>query len=309
MNKLFILIIILILLLFIYNLKKNIKLRENFYDDNIIINSKNNDSEYILPKVIYSFWNNTEENLLIDSCIKNWEKKFSKEWKIVFISKENINKYVSEEFLKKYWTNNISMTRFSDFLRIYLLIKNGGVWLDASVIIINGQFLDDYYNEMIQNKYDGCFYEYKKFEVLPTQPHIDNWFIIAPKNSKILTDLYIEFDKAFDMEFLNYKKDILIKNGVLITNTLGYSDSTYLLQHAIMQYLLKKNKNKYNIILKSTTENMYKIHEFFNWNHENIIKFILSNNSWENHIGIKLTRQNREAIKDKNEFIKKINEF
>ena len=70
------------------------------------------------------------------------------------------------------------------------------------------KFLDDYYNEMHKNKYDACFYEYKENTILPSQPHIDNWFMMAPKNSKILTDLYREFDKAFVMGFNKYKKDL-----------------------------------------------------------------------------------------------------
>ena len=39
---------------------------------------------------------------------------------------------------------------------------NGGVWIDISTIILNGHFLDDYRNEMIQNKYDCLLYEYSK---------------------------------------------------------------------------------------------------------------------------------------------------
>jgi hypothetical protein len=305
MNKLFIIIAIVILLLFINNLKKYIEIKENFND----VNTTNN-SEYILPKVLYTFWDNLESDTLIQAHMNNWHKKFSKEWKIVIISTKTLHQYVSDDFIKKYAQCQIDTTRFSDFLRIELLTKNGGVWLDASVIIITGQFLDDYYNEMIQNKYDGLFYEYKEFTQLETQPHIENWFIMAPKNSKILIDLYREFDKAFGMGFVTYKKEVLIKSGTLIKLTLGYDDdNTYLMQHAILQYLLKDDYNKYNIKLKNATENMYKIHQNFNWNHVDIIKFILTNTNWENHIGIKLTRHNREVIPNRDEFIQKINQF
>ena len=304
MNKLFIIIAIVILLLFINNLKKYIEMKEYFND----VNTTNN-SEYILPKVIYAFWDNLESDELIQAHMNNWHKKFSKEWKIVAISSKTIHQYVSDDFIKKYGQGQIDTTRFSDFLRIELLTKNGGVWMDASIIIINGQFLDDYYNEMIENKYDGLFYEYKEKTILETQPHIDNWFMMAPKNSKILTDLYYEFNRAFEMDFLKYKFDVIFSSKILLDNTIGYNNDTYLLQHVILQYLLKNDYNKYNIKLKNATESMYKIHQKFYWNHANIRDFILTNNDWKGYTGIKLTRYNRQAISNKDEFIQKINQF
>ena len=272
---------------------------------NIVENDIFNNSNYILPKIIYSFWDNLENDLLIQSFIKNWKNKFSKEWEIIFMSKKTVHKYVSNEFLKKYGTGQMDVTRFSDFLRLELLTKNGGVWLDASIMIIDGKFLDDYYNEMIRNNYDGSFYEFKEKKLDNSLPYIENWFMMAPKNSKILTDLYYEFNRAFEMDFLKYKFEVLASSGIPLYNTVDYGNNTYLLQHAIFNYLFKKN-NKYNITLKNATENMYKIHKIFQWNSKSMFEYILLNDNWKNYIAIKLTKGNREEIKNINEFIKKL---
>jgi len=320
MEKIFIVIAIVILLLFINNLKKYIESKENFIDDlkssntinkpksdiNVLKPSKN--PNYVLPKVIYAFWDNLEPDSIVHHHIKNWQKKFAKDWEIILMNKNNVYKYVSIEFLNKYGLGQMDSTRFSDFLRIELLTKNGGVWLDATIIIVNGKFLDDYYDDMLTHNYDACFFEYKELTLLPSQPHIDNWFMMAPKNSKILTDLYREFDKAFVMGFNKYKKEVIYPSGILLDYTIGYGDSTYLLQHAIFHYLLSKG-NKYNIILKNASDSMYKIHKIFDWDHISVIQYIILNNNWKDYTGIKLTKGNRAAIKDMKEYIKKLEEF
>jgi hypothetical protein len=298
MSKIIIFISIIILLLFINNLKNYIDLKENFED-------KNEKKKYILPKVIYGFWDDLDTNPIIQSHIRNWRKKFSPDWEIIILNKDNVYKHVDLAFLNKFGTGKIDATRFADFLRIDLLKKKGGCWIDASIFILNGKFLDDYYDEMIKNKYDACFYEYKENTILPSQPHIDNWFMMAPKGSKIISDLYYEFERAFDMDFLKYKNNVLIPSNILLDKTIGYGESTYLMQHAIFHYLFKIGK-KYNILLKNASESMYKLHILYNWDHIKIIKFIVKNNNWDRLYAIKLTKGNRAAIKDKDQFIKKI---
>lgn len=287
-------IIILFILLLIFYLINSLLKNIDHFNNNI----------YILPKIIYGYWDDFDNNPIIQSHYENWKKHFGKDWKIIIISKKNINQYVSEHFLKKY--ENLDATRFSDFLRLELLKNNGGVWLDMGIIITNSNFLNKYYNEMIQYKYDVCLYELKIRTIDPNYPYLENWFIIAPKNSIFINDLYIEFDKSYQMGFLNYKKNVLMYNNVKLDKTIGYHNRTYLMQHAIIHYLIKKG-NIYNINIKDASESMFAIHEKENWNHSNIISFILYNNDWSSFYAIKLIKQNRNKIINYESYINKIN--
>jgi hypothetical protein len=175
--------------------------------------------------------------------------------------------------------------------------------MDASTIIINGQFLDDYYNEMYKNKYDLLVYELKGHSI-PNQPYLENWFIMCPKNSRIITDLYNQFSDSFDMGFINYKNNILRPN-IDLSNTIKNGNNTYHMQHAIIHYLLKNNK--YNINIKDADESMFKAQKINNWNNNKLINYILNNNDWSGFYAIKLVGFNRKAISDENLFIKKLN--
>jgi hypothetical protein len=275
---------------------KGFKSYKGSYDSNKIFCSLC-DPLYILPKVIYCYWDNLEGNILIKSHIDTWIRNIPKDWNVVIISRKNISQYVNNDFLEKYI--NLPSFRFSDFLRLYLLKNNGGVWMDAASIIINGNFLNDYYNEMIKNKYDITLYELKDHS--NKYPYLENWFLMAPKNSKFITDLYNEFTKSFEMGFLNYKRNILSNSGIEVEKTLKTKtcNYTYLIQHAIIHYLLDSSK-KYNINIKDSYESMFKVQKINNWNANDIINFIINNEDWSQFYAIKLIKKNRRGIKKEN---------
>ena len=283
----FIITIILCIIFYLLNIflgtekdKKYIK--ENFYD------------YYILPKKIYAYWDNLDENKLIQKFTENWRKKIPDSWEIIILDKNSVKDYVSSEFMEKY--SRLESFRFSDFLRLDLLKNNGGVWMDISTIIINGNFLDTYRNEMIDKRYDVCFYEFPSRTVDKNNPYLENWFIMAPKNSRFINDLYTEFNKSFEMGFVKYKKEVLIPSGTNLKQSIGYSNRTYLMQHAIINYLIHTGK-KYNINIKNALNSMFRLQDEFKWNYDDIVNFILENDLENNDIyAIKIIKNIRTSI-------------
>jgi hypothetical protein len=294
MNK--IILIILIILFLFYIINKIIIIKEKF-----------SNNEYILPKIIYGYYDNPNE--IINAHIETWKRNTSPEWKIIFLNKDNIKEYVDDDFFNKY--KNLEAFRFSDFLRLYLLNKTGGVWIDASTIIFNNNFLNNYYDEMHKNKYDVTVYELKGRTIEKDKPYLENWFIMAPKNSNFIKDLYNEFAIANDTGFLKYKKTVLIPSKINLDNTIqNNSDNTYLMQHAIIHYLFQQNK-QYNINIKDANTSMFKIHNNVGWNNKKIIKYILENNNWDEYYAIKLGGNQRRVLKGDmiNTYINKLNSF
>jgi hypothetical protein len=262
-------------------LEKSIK--ENFYD------------YYILPKKIYAYWDNLDENKLIQKFVENWRKKIPDSWEIIIFDKKSVRDYVSSEFMEKY--GRLESFRFSDFLRLELLKKSGGVWMDISTIIIKGDFLDTYRNEMIDKRYDVCLYEFPSRTIDKNNPYLENWFIMAPKNSQFINDLYTEFNKSFEIGFVEYKNKVLIPSGINLTQTIGYNNKeTYLMQHAIVNYLIHTGK-KYNINIKNALNSMFRLQDKLKWNYDDIINFILENDL-ENHdiYAIKIIKNIRTSI-------------
>ncbi|MBQ8848024.1 MAG: hypothetical protein IJ003_03685 [Candidatus Gastranaerophilales bacterium] len=86
--------------------------------------------------IIWQYWHQGIENapLLIQKCIES-TKKFHPDYEIKVLSFENINDYV--DIPKKYYDlleqKKIPIAIFSDILRLYLLTKYGGCWVDATL--------------------------------------------------------------------------------------------------------------------------------------------------------------------------------
>jgi hypothetical protein len=193
--------------------------------------------------------------------------------------------------------------RFADFLRFYLLIKNGGVWMDASTILINGFFLDNYWKEMNEKKAELLFYELDKYSEKGA-PFLENWFLMCPKNSRFAINIYNEFLYAYNIGFYRYKRKIL--EPILFLQTTLNGSSIYLIQHAIIIYLLKKNSYSYFYLVKDANESMYKIANIEDWNPKKIIKHILEKDL-SNMYAIKINGYQRKSIENIEEMIKKLN--
>ena len=129
--------------------------------------------------------------------------------------------------------------------------------MDPSIILLKPSFIDMYYNEMKNFNYDICFFEFRSKTTNIDYPYLENWFIMEKKDCLLLTEVYYEFNKAKEMGFIKYKKTFLRRNDFSLENTIIGEDQTYLLQHAIIQYLLFLNKKeKYNILIKDADESL-----------------------------------------------------
>ena len=67
---------------------------------------------------------------------------------------------------------------------------------------------------MIQNKCDVLLFEFKEKTLNKNYPFLENWFIMAPKHSIFIKDLYDYFEKSYDMGFYNFKQKILMPSKI-----------------------------------------------------------------------------------------------
>ena len=97
-------------------------------------------------KVIWICWLQGYESApdLVKACI-NSIRINNPDFEIVILTEKNISNYINfpDYIINKYKTGQISRTHFSDILRITLICKYGGVWLDSTVLCTNEDFLND----------------------------------------------------------------------------------------------------------------------------------------------------------------------
>jgi len=97
---------------------------------------KNGYYNYIkLPKNIFCFWDKGYD-LIPDIgkiCIHSWIKH-NPEYNIILLNRKNVYNYLDKNILDFIWTKNQIQTQ-SDLIRINLLSKHGGIWIDMTLFV------------------------------------------------------------------------------------------------------------------------------------------------------------------------------
>lgn len=245
----YIIIILIVLLILYVNLNKLYK----------------NDTK-IYPKICWSYWDTKKLPSMIEKIKKNNKNKL-KGWDVRFLNSDTISNYISKEEYP-YGYNKLILAHQADWIRMYLLHKYGGCWMDASIILNSSTALDELYSKSVSTQSDitvfkASFHEkYRNFTHISGTElplYIENWFIYAPKNSIILNLWFREFTKAVNIGLMEYKKEI-IKEGTNVIILYNNEDDVYKTQHACLQYILqKKLVTLPNILILDALENMFKI--------------------------------------------------
>jgi hypothetical protein len=233
----------------------------------IIINWFDFDN-YCLPKIIWVYWGyNTP--ICIKNILKN-NTSIIKKWKINFLTDATLSKYIPDKNLPVLF-KEINVIQKSDWIRLYLLEKYGGCWLDAGIIINTEDAINKLRDESIkkQSIYTGFYLDGRIIDN-NLYSYVEAWFIMAPKNSSIIKAWRKEFEKAIHMKFYKYKKLVQKNKNLNLKNIYYDKYDTYLTIYAcfynISQYF--DSEIKKHIILYKAEDTMYKIHTECNWDNK-----------------------------------------
>lgn len=134
-------------------------------------------------KIIWFCWLQGIENApeLVKRCYKSVQK-FCSDSKIIVITSENYADFtdIPEFIIKKWKSGIITNTHFSDILRANLLVKNGGTWIDSTVLLTSKIPVD------IENAPLFLFRTYKPGSNGKTV-NLSSWFLSSCKNNKVLS--------------------------------------------------------------------------------------------------------------------------
>lgn len=99
----------------------------------------NESNSHNFQKRIWTMWNQGMEEApdIVKMCYKSMQKYKPEDAELIVITDDNYQEYVSipDYIIEKYKKGIITRTHFSDILRVELLRKYGGLWLDATVLV------------------------------------------------------------------------------------------------------------------------------------------------------------------------------
>lgn len=148
---------------------------------------------------VWFFWMQGIEKApdVVKACLKSLYINLT-DRKIVVLESSNISDFVDlpDYINDKHEKGIISHTKFSDILRLELLIKYGGTWIDSTVFCSDSQ----YPREMM----DSDLFVFQRFRKgTKTFGGLSSWFITSCTNNiilLILRDMLYEYYKRYDCE-------------------------------------------------------------------------------------------------------------
>lgn len=183
-----------------------------------------------LPKLIWVFWNKNPPSSVLYSI--DLIRDMNPGWEVIFIDTESVSKYLDVD----YEMESISTPHhFSDLLRLDLLYKYGGVWIDASVLVLKN--LDWCVETMAKQNVNLIGYYRSENNISESSPVMENWFIASTPNNASILYWRTEFSKALSLGVSNYISDIKLSRPYCLANLY---DPHYLICYVCFQSIIRK---------------------------------------------------------------------
>lgn len=224
-----------------------------------ILDIKNSSSlfKHKVPKVIWLFWGGENIPFHIQIYV-NRIYELNKEYNIVVLGFHNLPEYLREFN----FSPDTPIANQTDLIRLNLLYKYGGIWIDISTILnksLNEIFplLDEAHN------YDLIAFYNNSSTLDYNRPIIESWFLAAPKNNEFIGLWLKEFSK---IELMGAKKLY-----TYISSRIDYekikqkiSNPEYLLIYLTQQIVLL-NKSDFNFYLKKCENSAFFYQNHYGW--------------------------------------------
>lgn len=204
-----IIIIILLIVCYIYY-KNSIKI-------DTFISTKNTK----LPNYIWLYWENkpnTIKPVYLNLCFETIKKHNSNNFKIYLLDQTTIYKFIPNirNDLDKYLT----IPQKADYIRLLLLEKYGGIWLDSDIIVIR-----NLYPILLKLKeYDyvgfGCHSKYCNINT-NGYPKPANWVMVSRKNGKLVSKCLASANNMLDTNPSIFSKNYHMLGRNLLWNSIN----------------------------------------------------------------------------------------
>ena len=134
-------------------------------------------------KKIWIFWWQGIENApeIVQICYNSVKENLA-DWEIILVTEKNYSEYANfpSYIIQKLQKGQITLTHFSDLLRLELLINHGGLWLDSTVLCTSASIPISIINS------DLFVYQILKPGADGHATIMSSWCMYAKTNNKIL---------------------------------------------------------------------------------------------------------------------------
>jgi len=246
-----------------------------------------------IPKTIWTYWDSEELPDFVSKCIDKW-RRLHPDWSIIVLNPKNLKDYLPETDIFKLKFAD-TKPRQSDFVRLHILAKYGGVWADASMVPTKSW--DWVIDEQKKKGSDFIGYYRQGATTKSEYPVIESWFFACPKGSNFVSKLRDEMMTMNSLENEADYKEHVKSRGVDIQN-IPQPDylNIYLSAQAVMQTQMTRDEIRNKIQVYPAEDGPFKHSVTNDWKPAESVKSLCTLETTEMPEMIKIYGLERKAM-------------
>jgi len=189
-----------------------------------------------IPPILWTYWNQPEPDAFVRQCLQSW-RLHCPGHAIRLVHPGNLHEYVGPGELPEAFAA-LHPTKQSDWLRLYLVHRFGGYWLDATTVLTRPP---DWLDALRQQHGAGFAGFYLGgFTHDSAYPVVESWAFGAPPGDAFVAAWQREFHHALIEIGSDAYLQRLRQRDDAATVLQGIADPEYLLIHVAAQQVLRR---------------------------------------------------------------------
>ncbi len=203
---------------------------------------KHHNAPQVIPRQIWMYWESeklpAEVQVFVDKIVRE-----NPAYVVTVINNLNIQEYLPD---LHFTHHNMRPSHKSDVIRLELLHRYGGVWMDATIIL--NRSMDELLAVNVDGRYDLIAYYRDGSTLDKNYPVMESWFLAAPKNNAFIGRWLHYFKPIVELGADEYFRRLLALPDYE-TIVQGITPPDYLVVYIAQQQALREN-NHYNFYLR-----------------------------------------------------------
>ena len=215
-----------------------------------------------LPRVIWTYWDALPPPALVASCLRLWQR-VAPDHEIRLVDRATASRWLDAE-VDAATFDVLPAYRQADWLRLQLLIRHGGLWIDGSTLLTRDL---DWVHRLHAEVGTGVVGFYiDRYTTDRRCPIVENWFLAAPPNDPFIVAWADELDRALSLGEAGYL-DALRRDGRLDAAAQAIPDDmrSYLVMHLAASVVLQGDPARYRLVLQRAEDVAFAFHAALRW--------------------------------------------
>jgi hypothetical protein len=215
-----------------------------------------------LPRIVWTYWETLAVPAIVEQCLATW-RRHAPDHEIRLVDKATAAAWLRSADEARI-LDALPAYRQADWLRLQLLNRHGGIWIDGSTLLTQGLDWVHVLNDELGGGVVGFYID--RYTTDPARPMLENWFIAAPPADPFIAAWAIELDRAIGLGEAAYR-DALRREGLLESAAQGIpvDMQSYLVMHLAAAVVALRAPGIHRQMLRRAEDVAFAFHAALRW--------------------------------------------